>query len=243
MTVEVQFPYRKLRAAQVMFHPQNVSRSGGPSISGNEQIVASSAGRWAATLQFEVGHRLGRTDLPSARDPDTVLAWRALLAKLEGRSNILLIGPFDEYNAPAGVAGTAYGGETPHSDAATFSDGSKYYQAQTPARVAAALAVGDTTVPVDMLAGHAPEPGQYFSISDRMYLIKSADETTTADRWDLTVWPPARDAVTSAQVTAGTTAEFDRPQCKMRLSQDAVGQLAMRQLYRASPQLDLTEAV
>lgn len=240
---EIQFPHKKLRAARVTFHPHLVSRSGGVSISGAEQIVATSAGRWGATLQFEVGQRFGRDGFSSPRDADTILVWRALLAKLEGRTNILKIGPYDGLNAPAGVAGTSYGGLTAHSDTAPFSDASHYAQAQTPAAVAAAYAVGATTVYVNMLAGHEPEPGQYFSVFDRMFLIKAAAETTTADKWELTVWPPAREAVTAAQVAVALPAEFDEPQCKMRFAQDGTGQLQLEQLYRASPSLELVEAV
>jgi hypothetical protein len=242
MTVEVQFPHDKLRAAQVMFHPQLVSQSGGVSVTGVEQIGQSSAGRWTATLSFEVGYRFSRVDAVS-RDADSVLCWRAILALLEGRSNTLIIGPYDELNAPAGIAGTSYGGDVPHSDDADFDDDSEYTQSQTPARVAAAVAVGATAMTVDMAAGHAPEAGQYFSVLDRMYLIKSAAESASvADRWSLSFWPPVRVAVTAAQVAAELAAEFDRPQCKMRLAQDGAGQLTLQQMYRGSPSVDLVEA-
>lgn len=242
MTVEVQFPHDKLRAAQVMFHPGLVSQSGGVSVTGIEQVVQSSAGRWTATLQFEVGSRFSRIDADS-RDADSVLCWRAIQALLEGRSNVLKIGPYDDLNIPSAIAGTSYGGDVDHSDDTTFDDGADYEQDETPAQVAAAITVGDTTITVDMLAGHSPEPGQYFSVDDRMYLIKSAAESdTVADRWALTVWPPARAAVTSTQVTNGLAADFDHPQVKMRLAQDSTGQLTMRQLYRASPSFDLVEA-
>ena len=242
MTVEVDFPHHKLAAAQVMFHPTLMTRSGGPTVTGAEQVVASSSGRWGATLSFEVGHGVGMIDA-AARDADSVLAWRAVLALLEGRTNILLIGPYDKYNAPAAIAGTAYGGRTLHSDDMTFNDASQYQQGETPARVAAAYAVGATSVTVDMLAGHSPEPGQYFSILDRLFLIKSAVlSTTVADRWALGVWPPARVAITAAQVAAHLHAEFDEPRCKMRMAQDSTGQLALRQLYRSSPTFELVEA-
>jgi hypothetical protein len=243
MTTEVIFPHVKLRASQVMFHPQLVSQSGGVSVTGVEQIVQSSAGRWQATVQFEVATGAGAVDGIDPRDADTILAWRAILAKLQGRSNILIIGPYDELNAPAGIAGTSYGGDIPHGDDAEFSDGAEYEQAETPAEIAAAYAAGTTTITVDMLASHTPEPGQYFSVLDRLFIIDAAVETAVADRWTLTVWPPARDAVTAAQVTAGLAAEFDKPQCKMRLSQDAAGQLRLAQRYRSSPTVDLVEAV
>lgn len=240
MTDAIQFPHDVLGAAEVMFHPQLVSRSGGVSVTGNEQIVQSSAGRWSASLSFNI-----RTGLASGdrRPADRILVWRALLAALEGRSNILKIGPYDDLNTPAGIAGTRYGGLTPHADDSEFSDGSEYAQPQTPARVAASYLVGATVIAVDMLAGHRPEAGQYFSVLDRLFSIKRADETDVANRWNLTVWPPARDAVTDDLIGAELSAEFDRPQCQMRFATDETGQLALRQPSRGTAKIDLVEAV
>lgn len=241
MTIEVQFPHEKMPAAQVMFDQNFVSTSGGVTITGGEQIVASSAGRWRATLGFEVA--LGASMIEEAsRRSDTILVWRAIKSLLEGRTNILVIGPYDELNAPAGIAETNYGGNVLHNDAASFADNSRYNQSQTPARVAAAYAVGATSVSVDMLAGHSPEAGQYFSVLDRMFMIKRATASETANRWTLSVWPPAREAVTAAQVSAFLAAEFDRPKSKMRLMSDKTGELSLRGLYRSSPTIDLDEA-
>lgn len=239
--VDVRFPHKKLRAVGVMFHPQQVSRSGGVSVEGSEQVVVSSAGRWEATLSYEVGVGLGMIDAQS-RDRDTVLAWRAILALLEGRGNTLIIGPHDEPNAPAGIAGTAYGGLVPHSDGATFSDASQYEQPETPARLAAAVAVGVTSLQVAMLAGHAPEAGQYFSVGDRLHLIKSAAaDAAVADRFTLSFWPPARDAWSAAQVAREVPVEFDRPQCRMKMATDGTGRLDLRIRYRGAPSVELVE--
>lgn len=239
--VDIVFPQKKLRAVRVMFHPQLTSRSGGATISGIEQIVASSAGRWAASLAFEVGHGMARMPR-SARDADSVLVWRALLAQLEGRTNNLIIGPYDSLNTPGAIAGTRYAASVPHSDDAAFEDESQYAQPGSPAVVAAAYVVGATAITVRMLAGHMPEAGQYFSVVDRLYLIKTVAAGAGAGEWICTVWPPARDAVTAAQVAAHLPADFDEPRCKMRLAQDGAGQLALAARYRASPSIDLNEA-
>lgn len=242
MMTEIYFPHAKLGAVGVMFHPQNADVSGGVSVTGDEQIVQSSAGRWSATLSFEVGYGVGRSTDAASRDPDSVLCWRAILALLKGRANTLLIGPYDKSNAPAGVEGTSYGGQVVHSDATDFSDGTEYQQAETPATLAAAIAVGATTVYVQMTVGHMPEPGQYFSILERLFWIETAEETAIANKWELAVWPPARDAITAGQVEDGLAVEFDEPRAKMRMAQTTSGQLTLRARYRSSPSLDLVEA-
>lgn len=67
---------------------QNTSRSGGVSIVGSEQIVASGAGRWTASLSIPI------------KKPDQVLAARALLAGLDGRAGSVLVGPLEVSRAP-----------------------------------------------------------------------------------------------------------------------------------------------
>ena len=155
---------------QIMFHPMVPSRSGGMSVSGVEQVIASSAGFWRADIVFHV-KRSGQT-----RPGNQHLAWRAMLANLEGRTNPFFIGPCDHANAPAAIAGEDDLGpyHITHSDDAPFSDGTYYAQYATSAHVVANAAAGVNAITIWVEAGHIPEAGQYFGIGQRLYLIKSA---------------------------------------------------------------------
>lgn len=226
-----------LKTESLVFAPSLQSKSGGITTTGNEQVVVSSAGRWVASAVFFVGHYIGGT-----RAQDSVILWRAMLARLQGRSNPVLFGPSDSGNTPASVAGTSYGGQTTFDDGATFDDGTEFDQAQTPALVVGNQPNGSTSVVVDMLAGHSPEPGQYFSVSERMFLINTAelsDDQMTGEvsrRWNLTFWPPVREPLID-----GTVAEFDDPVCKMRFAADNTAALQMKALYQSSPSADFVE--
>jgi hypothetical protein len=79
---------------KVRFHLQNTSRSGGPSLTGHEQIVASVSARWTAQLTVPL------------RGPG-VLAWRALTAGLRGRAGAVLVPACEGSRAPWPV--DAYG--------------------------------------------------------------------------------------------------------------------------------------
>lgn len=229
---QVIFPAKKLPAMKAMFHPSLVSRSGGVSIAGSEQIVTSGAGRWIGKLSFQVAFGLG-----SGRIQDTVLIWRAILAQLQGRTNILVVGPFDSGNTPAYIAGNELSAvSATFSDGAAFSDGSEFATAQTPAGVVGAVATGATALTVDMLAGHTPEPGQYFSVNNRLFLIQTAT-AGSGNQWDLSVWPPAREAIGD-----GASAEFDDPVCMMRLASDVDGQIDFSAYYYSEPTINLVEA-
>lgn len=228
---------RSLIPVSVSFHPQIPSRSGGLSVTGDEQIVVSNAGRWSAKLSFNIGHGHHATR-PLGRKQDSVLAWRAMLARAEGRSFSFLIGPYDTNNAPAAVAGEQVGPfDIPHDDDTLFSDGVGYDQFATPAHIYSAASLGATSIVVVMEAGHEPEAGQYFGIGNRLYLIKRAVETSTPDRWTLTFWPPLR-----ADVEGGDVVNFDNPVCEMRFAADDVGQYAASgPLYFGTGPLDLVE--
>lgn len=191
-------------------------------------MVQSDAGRWRAAIEF-----------PPMKSNTKARLWRAMLAYMQGRANAILIGPYDTSNVPGVLAGTADPNPVYHSDGSGFSDGSAYYQAMTPAEVVGAVASGATSMTIDMLAGHDIEPGHYFSVIDRLYIIRAAEEDAdTSDRWIVNVWPPVREAI-----AAGAIADFDRPLCRMRMENDDTGRLNFRfDHFTDAPQLQLVEA-
>lgn len=232
---------KTLPKTSVMFHPAMASRSGGRSIAGTEQVTVSSSGFWRAKISFLVMRKVVGG---AVRKQDSQLAWRAMLANLQGRSNAFLIGPCDHGNTPAYIAGDTEVDPLPHDDGTFFSDGTGYVQPATPAHVAGNYAAGSTSMIVNMLGGHTPEPGQYFSVGERMFLIKSAAlyggslmAPFTPAYWQLSIWPEVREAISD-----GAWAEFDDPVCLMQFASDDTGELAIAKLQAASPSIDLVEA-
>lgn len=133
-----------LLPARVMFHPEIPSASGGPSFTGFEQPVISSAGRWKARLTFPIKVAVGAS--PRRR----ILAARQMVAFMKGRANAIQIGPFDE-NTPPFITGT--GGSTT-------------------ATLAASVAVDALTA--NVTSNKTISAGMYFGIgTDELYLIDS----------------------------------------------------------------------
>lgn len=218
----------------IMFHPALASRSGGRSIVGTEQVVQSGAGYWTAKFTVDVFRSSAAASV--RRGADKEIAFRAMLAYCEGRANPFLIGPSTLRTSPALVAHDPGPIVVPHSDGTTFSDGSKYRTQLTSAKVVSNVASGLNVIAVNMLGGHSPEPGQYFSVIDRLYLIKVASPQGS-NIWNLTVWPTVREPL-----VANTPAEFDDPVCRVRFASDDTAQLMMSSLKYGSATADLVEA-
>ncbi len=223
-----------LLPSRVMFHPDIPSQSGGPALTGIEQPVLSSAGRWRARLSFAVRRQI------SARPRDRILAARAMLAHLKGRSNTIYMGPYDNGNGPAGLAGGQDGMlVTPHSDDALFSDGAGYATRSAPAHLFAAAAEGDLALTVVMEgSGQAAEAGQYFGFGlNELYLIETAIDNGGGN-FSLTFWPPLR-----AAHAEGDDVNFSAPTCEMRLASDQTGELDFSQGFAAEQTLEFVEAL
>src|SRR5579884_2512667 len=219
--------------AKVSFFPELVSASGGPAFGGSEQVVFSSAGRWRAQLQMSVRLRHAGGALR-----ERVLAARATVAYLKGRSNTIYIGPYDSFNAPGAIVGISQSAfNILHSDGSPFSDGFGYTQIATYATLAAALAQGAMAATIALSSTGEIVAGQYFGLgSSELYLIDSA--SFDGVNYDVTFWPPARTAH-----LAGEQVNFDTPTCEMRLAADSSGQLAFAPGFVADQELDLVEAL
>jgi hypothetical protein len=220
----------------VLFTLQTPSRSGGQSTDGYEQVVQSSAGRWMATLQFHISPQRGGAGAG-------VLYWRWFVGYMQGRANTIAMPVFDRGQTPAQLAGQPIPAPVTHDDGSLFSDGSAYRQPRTPAHVAGAYSGGETSMLVNMLGNQSPQPGQYFSVADRLYLIETAAPYLGAvtvgspNYWELGLWPPVREAIAD-----GAWAEFDDPTCLVRLAKDATAALALTPGYRGDVTVDLVEA-
>lgn len=188
----------------------NSARSGGLSLTGGEQLVAAIAGRWEATLS-----------LPVHSDAQ-ILALRALLAGLDGRSGTLLVGPRDCRRVPWAV--DAYGRKispklrrNPSLDGTPYADAPNLADTLVVATLSGAHAIGATTAVIAVATGSPPKPGNYFEIASRLYLIT---EVTAQVGINTTVKFRPR---LRADAAAGAVVDLVSPVCTMRLADDASG--------------------
>lgn len=179
---------------QLTLNERNLATS--PAVSGYTQVVSSGPPIWSATF--------GSIDL---RTSNQRICWRALAALLEGRRNVIIV-PFCRGDQPRAVGADT---ETvPHDDDSPHNDDAPYSQKFNEVYLAASASAGAASLSLDIVVAGTIQPGNYFSINDRLYIIRKTPTPTTIE-----IWPPLRTAV-----SAGDWVEFDNPTCRMRLASD-----------------------
>lgn len=178
--------------------------AGPSSVSGVSQVSASDAGIWKATF----------ADIIIKRGTASILAFRAIANLLEGRMHPILVPRCCAYQ-PFDPDWKDLLNRVPHSDTSPFSDGGLYRSRAIDIRLISNIPLRGTTANIAIVAAGQLQPGQDFSVGERMYRIRTV-EMTGANTATITFRPPAREAV-----AAGTEMEFDRPVCRMRLATDA----------------------
>lgn len=198
--------------------PMNVS--GPVSGAGLADVIAGDAGFWRASYGSIV-----------VNTPQRVKVWRGIAAKLQGRLNPILVPYCRAYQPIAVTPGAA----VPHSDGSTFSNGSGYVGSGTLVKLVSAVTVRAVSCTVDAIAVGTLEPGQVFSLGERLYQITNVEDLTGTQK-RLSFMPPAREAVIS-----GTELEFTRPVCRMRLASDDAMLIDLSLNRRGFPTLDFVE--
>jgi len=203
------------------------SLSGPSSVSGYAQVSASSAGIWKMTYD----------QIPVLTE-NAVVCFRAISAILEGRLGSILVPIYRRYQpVPDGAEDAGLFDPVPHSDDAFFSDGSGYVGRVIDVQLTSAVVKGATSASIAINVAGLIQPGQHFSIGERLYRLKAVSYTsdTTAS---ITFTPPARDAV-----SAGDNLEFDDPVCRMRLASDSEMDLPLEYDRWAFPTVQFLEDV
>lgn len=173
---------------------ENADRSGGPSLTGSEQIVSAVSSRWKAKLTFMLVR-------------EEVLWLRATLAGLDGRAGAVLIGPFDLIGAPRA------GAEEPWAIDLGLPGGAQNdapITAPVLGAFAAAAQLMDRSVSIAMAPGRKPQRGNYFSVANRLHVVTSV---SGAGPFLCGIRPGLRD-----DVPATTVLTFSEPVTSMRLS-------------------------
>lgn len=214
-----------LRPISGGFAPITKTLSGGMSFAGIEQVVSTMSDRWGASFTFAV------------RSDGDVLAIRALLLRLRGRTNTIAVPAFDLARAPWGkdayfrlrspgaVRKLTRVGQL--DDTIFNEDQVSLRYSLIQARAFAAPAQSNM-VRVQMLLGGAPVPGHLFSIGPRLYAIEDVASVGLPGQppaFDLQIWPWLR-----ADVAEFAEVNFPYPVCEMRLSSDGEGLDAIRGL-------------
>lgn len=194
------------------FAPYNRTLGGGPALNSDfEQVVPQQAQRWRASLHLSV------------RSTEQIFALREMVMSLEGRANTIAVPAFDRARAPWAVDqwGRAINPRfarqrsldgTPFQDAAGLVDG------LVTARLNTAASLRADQVAINVVTGTAPLVGMYFSIGNRLHVIKSI-VSVAGTVSTVKIWPLLR-----ADVAATAPVNFTSPTCEMRFQTDDQGQ-------------------
>jgi hypothetical protein len=215
----------------VMFSRRNLSRSGGLTISGTEQVVQSSSDFWESQVTIKI------------RNKEQTLAYRAYQAQNWGRAGQWLIptcstAPITVEVPPTPVTGGDFGPDFGPDFSRGGTGGSTGVAAmlETHGVVNAMAVKGSLTLSCHFSVVGAPAPlsGMYFSIGSRLYLIGTVSGGPI--NYAITFIPKLR-----ADAIVGTVMEFSRPHCLMRLAQDNIGQMNLDMLRFADVSLNFVE--
>jgi hypothetical protein len=219
---------RSLGIASIGWQLANVSRGGGVTLSGQEQVVLSPAARWTASVTFNVF---------SGRESVAALVYRSIVRR--GRAGSVLV-PETDTRGPGQQAGLVLKKRgIPHSDGTTFSDGTGYKSTLSVATLVGSGRLNATTLTIALSAPLTLSPGMRFSTPDyRLHEIDQVIGRDGAGNWQVSVLPWLR-----ADYPAGTRLEFDEPCCRMRPATDQTGQLIIKQRSLSNPAVEFTEAV
>ncbi len=215
---------------------KGASRSGGRSLSNQEQIVEGPSGYTTATLT-----------IPCNR-PAKVLAMRAALAL--GRAQTWLIGPFEVSRAPwfvdpltGGKVTRCRGDRDAARDPAW--DANQDTSADLDFRLSADALINSTALTVQRNRGGLLAPGMFFSIGDRLHMVTAL--TTVDPSEPAGVAAPGAIGIQfrpwlRASHAAGTPIEFGRPKGLMRLASDDTGAMELALSRFGTVTVEFTEA-
>ena len=199
------------------------TRSGGETISGREQVVTSNLGRWVAQLTVPL------------HTPAKIRAMRSLLARLDGRTNAVRIGPCDCRNGNRLIPTI---GGIPYDDDSLHSDGTGFMQGGALPVIAKdeAAAAGDTQITIENGSTRMPVlEGSFLGAGGCLYVTVGAtalpDEKTLLD-----IRPKLRTALAE-----GAVVDWCHGRVPMRLSADDSGAFELQLARTGTATLDLVE--
>lgn len=161
---------------------------------------------------------------------DDVLAYRSLLALLEGRANAVRVPLFDMWFAASEAE--IVGGLVGHSDGTSFSDGA-YYLTDDLSGVLVTAVQGARYITADFSAyGQILKAGHYFGLGDHPYIASGVTWTGSVAR--IRCSPTLRQDYTAQALRL-------RPVMVGRLTGDDVGEHMLKSMRSTTPTLDFVE--
>lgn len=220
------WPKSALPYQSVMFARKSLSRSGGSTITGLEQVIQSSSDYWVATIGFRI------------RNSAQILAYRALQAQQWGRAAQWIIPACPQPGVPS---------SPPPADFSFSDDWSEDFSIGPPpsivppgegALVTTIAARGARSLTFEFYdPSFIPKPGMFFSIGDRLYSIGTI--ALAAGRVFTATFSPGLRVAAAVD----DAVEFSDPRCLMRLAEDNAGQLDLDQLRTSEQRLNFVEVV
>jgi hypothetical protein len=184
---------------------ERVALSGPSPLVGRGQTVVSPAGGW----------RLIYTGVLAR--PESLSTLRALMAKIEGRSQPIYVGPYDYANGPVKRAGATSPIFYTFTGGYIFSTGYRFASSIQDCALAAAASLGATEIVVTNSATAPLQAGNYFELDGRLHVV----EDIVGDNWS--IWPGLR-----ADYASGAALEISDPRMKAYL--DTEGAAAATQM-------------
>lgn len=199
------WPASVLKPSQVLANPVFFSRTGGPSLGGINRTTRTDRGRWSIVYR-------GIPLFTGARRR----VWNAIRTHLAGSAGLIAV-PVWSFDTTPWPAGTTQGYElVAHDDGAPFGDGSLYSQPAVVVEMAAAAAIGDTTVTLRLVSGVEFLTGVRFSYDRALYETGALVSAIDGDEWTLDIFPAIR-----AAIPADAALDLALPTCLCRLAEDA----------------------
>lgn len=217
------WPRAVLGERAINFSPRGMTVAGPMTLTGQNQVASLDAGYWVATYE-----------LATIGTPDQIRMFRALRAQLEGGAHQVRVPVCDEDQAPWASAIATDPLTATYDDNVGHDDDTPFAQPNI-AVTGAAAAARATQLTVTLLAGAALAAGEYFSLGDRLYVIREVLAVSGAI-YTLAIWPPLREPL-----AVGGELNFDAPVCRMRLATEAEMDLALGRLWLASPSANFVE--
>lgn len=205
MTIVVDFtvwPADLLPAREVEPNPVPFSRTGGRTLGGLERPIRSDKGYWTFSYRFQLYSQAQRR------------TWNAIRTQVSGCAGLLVMPVWSWDTAPYASGEIEPEVLVPHSDGTPFSDGSFYRQGSISVRSADAVAIGATSMRLQILQAEADLAGVRFSYNHALYETGPASEVSGAF-WTVGLFPAVR-----APIPAGADLEFNLPTCLVRLVED-----------------------
>lgn len=199
------WPGSVLTPGSILANPRFFSRSGGTTLGGIKRSTRTDRGHWSIVYRAIALHTSSQRRV-----------WNAIRTHLAGSAGLIAVPvwSFDTTPWPAeSVQG--YDGVV-HSDGAPFSDQSYYTQPSVVVEMAAAAAIGDTTVTLRLVSGTTYLTGVRFSYEYALYETGALQADVDGDEWTLDIFPAIR-----SPIPADATLDLALPLCLCRLADDS----------------------